>query len=266
MGPSRPSPGLLLLFSKGKRPGREALLAALAALPHMMVSHDPGQRAAGRANGRRSSNPAPDDSGDTDAWLELMIDGMTFDLLGLAPGPGLAVPEIVHRFNCAADIGADTVDAVGLLPGPHIAEGAHTLPVVRALMGLGASLAEELPRVKALLWTPARAAIARPFFSRVVGSWLAGGPFPALGLVAFDARDDGTMRTEGLDFFIGQELELTPVLAVDRVAATRLAARLVHELVALGWLSHPLEIVTEGGVPLLLDPGDGGEIIGVSPM
>lgn len=246
MGPTKPSPGLFLLFPKGRRPNRTRMLVTLAALPRVMVTHDPGKPPTSTVH----------DEGDVDNWLELMADGLTFDLLGLAPGPGLAVPEIAHRFNCAADIGRDTVDAIGLMPGPHIADGAETLPVVRTLVGLAAALAEDLDEATALLWLPARSAIARSFFIRTAGNWLGGGVFPALGLVAFAARDDGGLRTEGLSFFIGQELDLAPALAADRVAATRIAARLVHELVSLGRLAHPLELVIEEGVRLLLDPGE----------
>lgn len=240
------------------------MMVALAAVPHVMVTHDPAQRGATRECGRQAGSN--DRQGAEDAWLELMIDGMTFDLLGLAPDPGVAVPEIEHRFGCSGDIAAETVEAVGLMPGPHIAEGAHTLPVVRALIGLGAALAEEVAEVSALLWTPSRSAIARPFFVRAVSDWLVGGPFPTQGLVVFAAKSSGPLRSEGLTFFIGQELELPPALVAMRVAETRLEARLVHELVALGRLAHPLEIIAEDGTPLLLDPGGGGDTIEVRPM
>ena len=71
---------------------------------------------------------------------ELLLDGLTFDLVGLPPGPALPTPGIDYHFNCEA-AGLDRTEAFGLFPGPHIASGLHSLPVLRTLLRLGAALA-----------------------------------------------------------------------------------------------------------------------------
>lgn len=228
-----------------------------------MVSHDPASASSGPVAGRAGIGIDPRDS---DNWLELLVDGMTFDLRGLAAGEVLAPPAIAHRFASPAQIEGDGVEVLGLLPGPHIADGAHTLPVVRTHLGLGAELSERMAGMVALCWAPARTAMGRPYFERAVESWLQGGPFPALGLTGIAAQADGSLRSEGLAFLTDQEIELAPDLSVNRIAATRLYVRIVHELVALGKLAHPLEMTVEGAGRLLLDPRRDEGMIRISPM
>ena len=239
--------GLYLLFDDQHRPDRAAMLAALSAMPDTSVSHDPSLGDHGTAASRLD----PLRRGD---WLELLKWGMTFDCLGLAPGPGVAFPPIEYRFNCPVDQEAQGTQSIALVAGPHLADAANSLPVVRAMLEIGAELVDRLEGIVAVGWGPARSAIAPAFFSRSVHAWIAGGPFPALGMVGFASGDDGALRTDGLGWFIGQELELTPALAGDRVAATRLAARLIHELVSSGAVEHPSEADLGGGLRVRLDP------------
>ncbi len=187
-------------------------------------------------------------------WLELLRDGLTFDLLGLDPGPSLTLPDIAYRFSCPVDLHDQGLVSIGLFPGPHLAEGASSLPVVRTMLSLGAELVQQLPDVAAVCWTPARSAIAPSLFARLVDSWTSGGPFPALGLVGFSKDARGRMVTEGLGFLIGQEIEMDEHIAADPVAATRTGARLVHELVGMGGLSGPLAVNGADGTRLRLEP------------
>ena len=260
-GSEGPPQGLFLLFEEGRRPDRGQLLSAIADIPSASVSHDPSLK--GEPEGESAANSDPAHSGD---WLELLQWGITFDLLGMGPGPSVAVPEIAYRFGCDVDAGAEGAEAIAIVPGPHIADGAHSLPIVRAMLDLGSGLAQGLEGVLAVCWSPARSAMGVGVFSRSVEGWLAGGAFPSLGLAGFAMQDDGTMASEGLAHFTGQELLLDGRLAADPVAATRLGARIIHELVASGRLEEPREFETTDGALVKLLPAASGETIEVSPM
>ena len=250
--------GLYFLFEPGQRPDRSTLIDALAAMPQASVSHDPLLHDEVAAPERRDRTRDGD-------WLELLQWGMTFDCLGLAPGPGVAVPPLVHRFNVAAGFGDSAIEAIALVPGPHLADAANSLPIVRCMLDIGAGLAEHLPGVKAVSWGPSCSAIEPVFFLRTVNAWIDGGPFPALGLVGFAVDGDGALGSDGLAWFIGQEILIAPEIAQDRIAATRMAARLVHELVAAGPLQDKSEARFEDGAMVMLDPKRDGTVR-VTPM
>ncbi len=240
--------GLKLLFGSGDRPDRAAVSAAIQELPRAAITHDPSAHDGARHPADRAS---PSRGGGE--WLELLLDGLTFDLLGLAPGPDLRAPEIAYRFDVDPADFADS-ETVGLFPGPHIASGISSLPIMRTLLGLGAGLVDNLGGVQAICWTPARTAIAPDFFVRTVRSWLEGGAFPALGIVGFAFDEQGALRSEGLGFLTDCELSIDPPLATDRTAATQLAVRLVHQLVGTDLPSEPREFETEQGEVLVLVP------------
>ena len=246
------SPGLLLGFAAGARPDRACVTDALAQVPRASISFDPALAAPTTHVAEQRLEPSG-----AAHWLELLRDGLTFDLVGLAPGCGLPAPDIAHRFHSEIDADAGG-EWIGLFPGPHIAGSVHLPPILRSLMGLGAALAEALPGVDNVSWPPARSAIAPRFFIRTVGAWLEGGPFPALGLAGFSFTEDGSLRSEGLRLLIGRELTLDRVLASDRSAAMSLAVRLTHRLVAGERFTGELRFHTDSGAELILtaDPGD----------
>lgn len=252
--------GLLLLFDRGARPDRAAVATALAAIPRAAISHDPAT-VAGPRHIADPASPMVADAG----WLELLLDGLTFDLLGLAPGPALERPDIAHRYQCDID-DSSAGEAIGLFPGPHIAPGAASLPILRALVGLGAGLVEALPGVRCVCWAPARSAIAPQFFAGTVETWLAGGPFPALGLLGLWFDETGTLCSEGLNFLSGYELAIDAALTEDRVAAMRLAVRIVHELVGAEPSNVRHEFVTEMGGRLALEPDPSAGLIRIRPL
>ncbi|UYH55684.1 hypothetical protein N6L26_03755 [Qipengyuania sp. SS22] len=241
-------PGLLLMFDRGQRPDRAAVAAALATIPRAVVSHDPAQT----DTAHHVADPQQRATAG-EHWLELLADGLTFDLLGLSPGPALAAPEVAYRYNCEIDCLLDS-EAIALFPGPHIAQGAHTLPIIRTLLGLGAALTDALEGVQTVCWPVARTAIAPRFFARTVDAWRAGGPFPALGMLGFDFDELGGLHSEGLRFFIGCELAIDPAVCRDRLAATRLAVRIVQELVGYQLPDGPQEFPAEGGEIFTLEP------------
>lgn len=257
---SRIADGVYLLFSPGDRPDRRQLLAAIEDMPLAATTHDPAEQAAISSSGCDAEGRQPGE------WLELLQSGMTFDLLGLSPGPSVASPTISHRLACDAHFDPADHEAIALFPGPHLADGANSLPIVRAMLDLACGIARRVDGVRTICWSPARSAVAMPMFCQSVEQWLEGGPFPALGLTSFAIDERGAMRSEGLAHFLGQELSIAPELASDRIAATRLGARLVHDLVASGPLDAPREFIAEDGLGFLLSPSENASQIEVRRM
>lgn len=245
---------LHLLFARGKRPDRHAVNAFAGRLPAVSVSHDP---VFGNAADREAVWPGQLD------WLELLRDGLTFDLSGLAPGPASAFPAAAHRFDLPALPSPEEYEAMVLRPGPHLGEGAGSLPVMRELLALGCDIVRQFDDMLAVVWGPARTAIGRRYFESVTSAWLDGGPFPALGLTAFAEAGDGALESVGLAFWIGQELRLEPPLSADRVAATRLGIRLVNHLVLAGGLTEDDRIIAPDGSRLVLRPSRSRALISV---
>lgn len=196
-------------------------------------------------------------------WLELLADGLTFDLAGLAPGPASPFPPMEHRFDLAEIPAPDDVETVTLRPGPHLVAAGNSLPVIRTMLGLACEMVRHFDAILALSWGPARTAIGRRFFESVTSAWLEGGPFPALGLTAFTETADGALQSTGLGYWIGQELRIEPPLSADRVSATRLGIRLVNHLVLAGGLSADDRIIAPDGTPLSLRPSRNRAFISV---
>lgn len=183
-------------------------------------------------------------------WAEILASGLAFDCAGLGDGVGVAVPLQEHR------LGLDTFpqgEAVSLAPGPHIASGANLQPVVRTLVSLGTELAA-MPGAKAVCWLPAGCWMAPAYFSRIVNDWLSGGPFPALGLTMLNRLADGRIETEGLGFFIGQDLiiEANDTISPDRMA--QLAIRLINELIARGPILDQHVFAFDGFPTIMVQP------------
>jgi hypothetical protein len=196
-------------------------------------------------------------------WIELLSQGLTFDLSGLASGPASGFPTIAHRFDLPEVPTPDGYEALKLQPGPHLAAGGRSVPVIRVMLALACELARHFDDLAAFGWGPAQSAIGRRFFESVTTAWLDGGPFPALGLTAFTETADGALESNGLDFWIGQELRIEPLLSADRVAATRLGVRLVNHLVIMGGLQDTDRIVAPDGTRLTLRPSRNRAIISV---
>jgi hypothetical protein len=196
-------------------------------------------------------------------WLELLRDGLTFDLNGLMPGPAAPFPALAHRFDLPQLPAASDHEALSLRAGPHLAAGGNSLPLIRTMLALASDLVRHFPDLVAVCWGPSGSAIGRRYFESVTTAWLDGGPFPALGLTAFVETPDGALESSGLTFWIGQELRVEPPLSADRVAATRLAIRLVNHLVIRGAMTEDDRIVAPDGTGLLLRPSRSRALISV---
>lgn len=110
------SAGLILFFEGNDAPDLAALVAAAAGLASVAIVDRPSQLA----------------DGSWSAPAGLCIDGLTFDVALFADVPG----------------------ALTIRPGPHIAAGAHLLPVVRGWLELAVMVGQ---------WSsPARAVARQP--------------------------------------------------------------------------------------------------------
>lgn len=232
--------GLSLLFAAGQRPSAEDVArlsrSVTAGGSSFGISHRPG---------------------DEEGWLELISSGLTFDLAGLGPAPPAAQPVVAHRFGLSPEFVPNEFEAVSLLPGVHLSGGEGLIPVVRVTVGLAATLCE-LAGVAAVVWHPARSALAPAYFSRVVNGWLEGGPFPGLGLAALQPASNGRMVSEGLAFLTGQELVLAFAPDEPPSSVARLALRLMHELVGRGGIHAPAQVLGTAGEQILIEPSPDG--------
>ena len=260
--------GLYLLFARDKRPNQSALREFANNQAAVSIAHDPAgsnglQLVA--ADGMTISKSFFGDETLIDlSWLELLRDGLTFDLKGLAPSEPAAFPQIAHHFDFETTPGPATYEALHLHPGLHLAGGERNEPVVRALLALARDLVHNFDALEAVVWPPAQSVIGRRFFESVSTAWLDGGAFPALGLTAFKKTIDGALQSVGLDYWIGQELRIEAPLSNDPSGATRLGVRLINQLIHIGGIDLAESIIAPDGSRLLLSPSSNGNFIRVT--
>lgn len=221
-----------------------------------MISHDPQDGPTVQFASADSTNPGitadlHSHQGDC-VWLELLRDGLTFDLCGLSPGSAQTFPAIDHRFDLSAMPAEAELEALSLRPGHHLAAGATSLPVSRGIIALARDLTHHFSHLVAVVWPPSRSAIGRRYFESVSAAWLEGGAFPALGLTAFQETSDGALESVGLAYWIGEEIRIEPPLAQDKVAATRLGVRLVNQLVLVGGIEGKERVMAPDGTRLVM--------------
>lgn len=246
----RGSGALLLLFAPGERPDRSLLRASAAGADRLAVAS---------ALGPHEGEPI----GGEPIGIELVCDGMSYDLVGAAPGPGLAAPHLPHRIGVNAAVDADGFEALALRPGPHLAQGRATVSVVRTMMRVATLIAPHLPRLRALGWPASGVLIGCDLFVSAMSAWVAGGAFPGMGLTAFVPAGGEALRSQGLAFFTGQELHLAPDLANDPAGGTRLGARLIDRLVGQPALTSSEAVAGPDGRRLILEPSTDRKLIRV---
>lgn len=259
--------GMYLLFAKGKRPDRAAVREFAEASSTVSVSHDPSDEAPLQlvaADGESVGKPADLRSDPNDlVWVELLREGLTFDLQGLDPGEPDEFCDFEHRFDLERAPDAMWLEAVRLVPGQHLTGGEMTVPVAQGMIGLARDIAHHFDELAAVVWPPSGSAIGRRFFESITTAWLEGGAFPALGLTAFRETIDGALQSVGLEFWIGQELRIEPPLSSDKVAATRLGVRLINQLALVGGIEESERIVGPDGSRLVLRPSRNRKFIRV---
>ena len=250
--------GLHLLFAAGKRPTRAAIKDFVEQNGSVSISYDPAggppiQLIATAGEGIQSatgSNPQSDD----EVWLEILREGLTFDLRGIAPGAASDMPQFEHRFGYDLEHASPRLESMILEPGQHLAGGEASLPVAKGLIALARDLAHHFESIVGIVWSPSKSLIGSRFFESISTAWLEGGTFPALGLTAFRETVDGALQSVGLEFWIGQELRIEPPLSSDKVAATRLGVRIINQLILVGGLEEAERIVAPDQTPLVMRP------------
>jgi len=232
--------GMSLLFADGKRPSAIDVERVL--------------NSAELSNSGACISFRPD--GD-EGWIELLVNGLTFDMAGLKPATADRLPECAYSFGLGDVSTLSGLEAVSIVPGQHIYGGHAMQPVVRSMASVVAQLALPLS-AKAVCWHPASIWMEPSYFARIVMNWVSGGAFPALGLTAVDRTEDGAVLSRGLDYFIGQEVMLPPVAGEEAADTVKLAVRLIDFLVRNGPLDKPQELEGPGGEAMLAEPVEKG--------
>lgn len=254
------APAAYLLFQEGARLTSAQIQAFAASSAKVFISHDPS------APSSPLGNP-PDLALENEVtgtellpvekhWVEMLRGGLTFDLSGLAAGPDCAaiMPAPLHFFDWQGAKDLAGLEAISLTAGPHLQGGQTSVPVLRTMIALARDLTLFFEEIVAIVWPPAATLIGRRFFESTATAWLDGGPFPALGITAFDLAADGALETRGLSLWVGHELRIDPALAQDKIAGTRLGLRLVNHLVMLGDLTGEERITAPDGTRLIMLP------------
>lgn len=234
-----------MLFAKGKRPSADQIERLLEA-----------SEIAGAA-AHVSYRPLDDHDG----LLELLISGLTFDLVGLEPAAAMSPPPSAHQFGLSPQDLGDGLEAITLVPGQHLSGGHAMIPVVQAMLGLAGHIALPLS-VEAVCWHPAQSWMEPQYFSRVALGWLSGGPFPALGLTALRHTAEG-VHSEGLEFFSGQELLVMKREGESLADTAKLAVRFIDFIVTNGPFRREVEFQGPDGEVLRVVPGYFGKQVTV---
>lgn len=221
-----------LVFAKGWRPGSAEIAGLASQGGEFTLSHDAG--AAG--------------------WAELLRDGLTFDLEGLAPGEPARLPSMPLRYGLPGLSDDMPVEALILRSGPHLAGAERLLPVVRTVAGVAMGLSR-LPGVEAVGWLPSNSLCSPAWFRAGVAAWLEGGPFPSLALAGLEREAGGGLRSHGLGFVAGQDFRLSAPVDGTSEEAGRVAMRLADWLVAHGRVSAACEVELPDVGCVWLEPG-----------
>lgn len=165
-------------------------------------------------------------------WLELLTLGVMFDLHGLAPGAPADSPLPAHAMLLSDNATRD-LEALTVRPARPLTARSAPWPVLRALAALGCALGR-LPGLIAIGWEPARTVMPAAYYNKVVATWLNGGSFPVLGLIALVRGDDGAFSSEGLALFIGHEAQVEPALGEIAADTAKFALRAINGLLDRG--------------------------------
>ena len=255
--------GIYLLFANGQRPDAAAIRRFVSQHKNITISLDPVAQETLQVVDDRFIDQRRNHDVRSPVWVELLQDGLTFDLIGLAPGEGTQAPPIETRIDCDQSISDVSANSLQLVVGEHLSGAEGTMPVLKGLLRLSRDLVQHFEQICSVIWPHSESGIGRRFFESSTTAFLEGGAFPALGLTAFRAAIDGGLQSVGLAHFIGQELRIEPELANERIAATRLGVRLINQLVLSGPLSSVEQVVAPDGSLMTLEPSANGRFIRV---
>ncbi|MDR7103134.1 hypothetical protein [Croceicoccus sp. BE223] len=193
------------------------------------------------------------------ADIGLIADGLDFAISPAPVGDAGSVPAM--RFD-APDHLFEGASAVRLAPSlPDVGDEAP-MAVIRAACRVALALAA-MPGCVAIGWAAADSAMGSGYFGRTVRHWLAGGPFPALGLTSMALDEEGNMVSRGLNLIIGQELRVLAAPGQASADRARIAIRMIDHLVRHGTV-HEAEVVEiEGYGTFAIEPA--GDFINLAP-
>lgn len=248
--------GLYLLFAEGTRPDSAAVRdfadgQRLLSVEHDLCGKPPLHLAAADGHSVGGDMRSKQSKVQLD-WIELLFNGLSFDLCGLSTCDAAETPTVEHKFGLEHLPQEGQFEALLLKPGPHLIGGMRTTPVMKAMIAVARDLVQHFESIGAVVWPHSKSAIGRAFFDSISTAWVEGGPFPALGLTAFEKTSDGAIQSVGLEFWLDQELRIEPPLSSDDVACTRLGVRLINHLIILGGIDATERIVSPDGSRLLL--------------
>lgn len=255
--------GPQLVFASGARPDRSAVRAFVEMHDTVSIAFDPAETPMLRVIDAAEDADRSQDPYAEKLWMELVTRGLSFDLVGISPAPGQSLAETSHHFDYAKPDTFGEHGVLELLPGAHLSGGEKSLPVLKAQFALCRDLVRYFADVEAVVWPPAQSAIGRRFFESTITAWIEGGTFPALGLAAIRETEQGGLQSVGLDYIIGQEVRVEPSLASDKVDATRLAVRLINQLVLVGRVTESELVIAPDGRRLRVEPSEDGKFVKV---
>ena len=193
--------------------------------------------------------------------VELRRSGLTFDLVGLGPGPAAPIPDLGGA-EIEGAIGQDGTCALSLRVGPHIAAGRHTLAILRAWFTLAQGVGQRIG-AEGICWVPGGVVIGMESLTRQIDSWEARGDVPVNLLASFRPTIDGALQSHGLHTFTGQELRIEPPLV--RAEGNALARLLFTHLFYAGKQTQCGQLTAPDGHPLRIEPSADGRYVRVTP-
>lgn len=194
--------------------------------------------------------------------LELLASGLLFDCRWPEAALGIGMPDILGRHGLPPEFETRHLRPVRLMTNTRATGGNVALPLAQEVLGMAARFST-LPDFSAAIWHPGRSVMGQAYLRSVSANWIEGGIFPTRGLIALREMPDGAIQSEGLAFFIGQEMRIEPELLGDPDIADRIAARLVDRLIGAGRADTALDIMGSDGRKLRVAPSSNGRILRV---
>lgn len=131
---------------------------------------------------------------------------------------------------------------------------------MRTMAMLASELAQGLGAL-AVCWLPAASWMDVTYFARIVAGWSGGGAFPALGFCGMQRLGDGSVASEGLAFFTGQELRVESRPGEAPADTVKLAVRLADRLVRDGPIVAPGRLTGPDAEALFAEPSPDGRLV-----
>lgn len=167
-------------------------------------------------------------------------------------------PDAEHRF----DMSGTRLDGclsltIAPAPAPDVEAWGDPVELLRAQCVTALDLLSS--EMVAVSWAGADSIMGAEYFRRMIGIWIDGGAFPALGLAALVKEQSGVVRSTGLDVLVGQEVAVIPAKDMSPADQARLAMRVMDFLVREGPVQQDqtVEVDGFGMVNMQIDPKEG---------